>query len=425
MSEDISLLPEELRKKEDEMKKTAPAKAGAASSELRFSTPLDESEDIETIEIDEGEVEQVLANEPLLTRMVYKTSEFFHGLGNKLFHPGEPEPPPKLPPQFFAPPPAKPRPTSTAPVAVSSPSTTASQPPMTSGAVGSSHATMPVASSATKPMSPMNAMSLPGSTATFPAASEMPPKPVTPAQAGSSLLAAAVAPQGSSTTASTAGVAANGAAKPKARIIPAESAPRRVRVIKRVRKPVRVSFVSEDDLRALHIDIPKRKFTLALLSVLFVVILIGGVFALGQQQAAADTELATAKKQSADVLGVTAAKQKEWSNYQDLQPRLKALIGLLDQHMSPTHLLASLEQNTLKDVEYDSFSLTPDHRVSLSVKTSSYESAARQIVVFQHADFVKSLDATGYSATYDDKNPLVPQSVSFQLTLTLAPSALQ
>ena len=403
MSEDISLLPEGMRKNEDAMKKTEPAKADSGASELRFSTPLNEEEDIETIEIDEGEVEQVLASEPFLTRLAFKTSEFFEGLKSKLLHPGEPEPPPKLPPQFFAPPPAKPKPVLTPAAPALTPS--GSAPSSSAVAAGTSTPTPSAAST--------------GASTAF---STVPAKPAaTPAQAGASLLASSVAAPGSPPSPAAAGAAA----KPKARIIPAEKTPRRVRVIKRVRKPVRVSFVSEEDLRLLHVDISKRKFTLAILTLLFVASIGVGVFALGQQQAAADAELAAAKTQSADVLSVTAEKQKEWSNFQDLQPRLKALIGLLNQHMSPTHLLASLEKTTLKDVQYGSFSLTPDQRVSLPVITDSYESAARQIVAFQHASFVKSVDASGFTALYDSKNPLLPKSVTFQVTLTLSPSALQ
>ena len=404
MSEDISLLPEGMRKKEETVKKTEPAPARNGSSELRFSTPLDESEDIETIEIDEGEVEQVLANEPFLTRMVYKTSEFFSNLGSKLFHPGQPEPPPKLPPQFFAPPPAK-----LAPVVKPVP-TPAS--PSISGQA--QHASAPSVVSASSAAQPVTTGAPPSSVA---------PTPATPAQVGASLLAAAVAPSGVAPTPAATG--SGTAAKPKARIVPAEQTPRRVRVIKRVRKPVRVSFVSEDDLRLLHVDVPKRKFTLAILTIVFVVIIAGGLFAIGQQQAAADTELAAAQAQAKDVQNVTKQKQQEWSNFQDLQPRLKALIVLLNGHMSPTHLLALLEEYTLKDVQYDSFSLTPDHKVALSVVTDSYESAARQIVVFQSASFVKSLEASGYAATYDAKNPLVPSRVTFQMILTLDLSALQ
>ena len=409
MSEDISLLPEGMRKNEDAMKKTEPAKADSGASELRFSTPLNEEEDIETIEIDEGEVEQVLASEPFLTRMAFKTSEFFEGLKSKLLHPGDPEPPPKLPPQFFAPPPAKPKPvlTPVAPAATLS----ASVPP--APAVAGASVTVP-GISATSPSASTGATT---ASATSPSAT--PPKPAaTPAQAGASLLASSVAAPGSPAAAGT-------VAKPKARIVPAEKAPRRVRVIKRVRKPVRVSFVSEEDLRLLHVDISKRKFTLGILTALFAVSIGVGVFALGQQQAAADTELTAAKAQAVDVQNVTAEKQKEWSNFQDLQPRLKVLIGLLNQHVSPTHLLASLEKTTLKDVQYGSFSLTPDRKVSLPVMTDSYESAARQIVAFQHASFVKSVDASGFSAQYDEKNPLLPKTVTFQVTLTLSPSALQ
>jgi hypothetical protein len=348
MPDNISLLPEGMRKKEEDFKKTEPPKADTGPADLRFSTPVEEGEDVEVIEIDEGEVEQVLASEPWLTRVMYQASGFFDTLRTKLFQPGTPEPPPKLPPQFFAPPSAKPAPSVVPPGETVTPRATAQTP------VG---------------------------------------EPAT--------------------------------AKAKARIIPAEKTPRRVRVIRRVRKPVRVSLVSEEDLRLLHIDIPKRKFTLVTLVILFGIIVAGGAYALSRQQAEADAELALAKQQVADVRSAIQQKQQEWSAYQDLEPRLKALIGLLDQHVSPTGLLQLLEQNTLTTVTYDAFLLSPDRKLTLGVVTDSYESAAKQVVAFEKSGIAKKVDASGYTARYDEEHPLTPTSVRFQLVLLLADRALK
>lgn len=356
MSDEISLLPEGMRKKEEALKKTELVTEAPTPSDFRFSMPAEEGEDVEVIEIDEGEIEQVLASEPPLTRLIYKVTGFFDELRHKIFQPQEPEPPPKLPPQFFAP--SKPKPAA------------APTPMPTAGA--------PATGALVKPLTPI----------------------VAPATAA--------AP-----------------AKPKARIIPSEKTPRRVRVIKRVRKPMRVSFVSEEDLRLLHIDVPKRKFTLALLVILFGVVIAGGAYALSLQQAGANQEFADAKKQAQDLGQAITQKQKEWSAFQDLEPRLKALIGLLDQHASPTVLLKLIEENTLRTVSYDAFSLTPDRKVTLGVVTDSYESAARQIVAFEKSGFVKKVEASGYTAKYAASNSLVPEDVRFQLTLTLSDVALK
>ncbi len=337
---DISLLPEELRKKEEQLKQTTPPPKPAPSSELKFSVPPEEGEDVEVIEIDEGEIEQVLANEPFFTRTVFRIESFFHDLTAKLFAPKGEEPPPKLPPHFFVPPAKK----------------------IAQVADVGAHAVRPT-------------------------------------------------------------TAAGEAPKPKARIIPAAEAPRRVRVIKRIRKPVRVSFVSEESLRILHIDVGKRRFTFIAMTILFAVILAGGTVALSQLQDGATADLNAANAQLADVRKNIAEKNRLWSTFQDLEPRLKALTALLNTHMSPTRLLERLEGATLPTVQYNLFTLTPDKKITLGVLTNSFDSAARQIVAFQQSGFVQRVEGSGYAALYGDNASPSPTTVAFQLTLTLSDNA--
>ncbi len=330
---DISLLPEELRKKEEQLKKTEPHTPESVASDLKFFVPPEEGEDVEVIEIDEGEVDHVLAGEPFISRAMYRAGVWFQDFKANLFHLQTHEPPPKLPPQFFTP----------------------------------------------------------------------------PVKAGEGLKS----------------VRAEEMGKPKARIIPAEKTPRRVRVIRRVRKPVRVSFVSEEELQLLRVDVPKRRFTFITISVLFVVILAGGFFALSELARSAFAEQMAADRQLADVRSQIKEKQGMWSSFQDLEPKLRALIGLLNAHVSPTRLLERIERTTLPTVQYDLFSLTPDHKISLGVVTNSFESAAEQIVAFQKSGFVKKVDASGYTARYQDEDSPYPSVVSFQLTLSLADDAFR
>lgn len=349
MSDEISLLPEELRKKEEVLKHTSPPPPEAKGQDLRFSVPKEEGEDIEVIEIDEGEVDQVLESEPPLTRFIYKVSAAFDDMRQKLFQPRAVEPPPKLPPQFFTPPPKKPLPGA----------------PPTAAAVGAP----------------------------------------TPAPAvGAAALAAGE--------------------KPKARVVPFEKVPRRVRVIKRIRKPVRVSFVSEEDLRLMRVDIPKRRFTFITVTILFAVLLGGSWYLLDQQKQAAASELSKADKQLGDLRRAVQEKQAAWTSFQDLEPRLKALAGLLRQHVSANRLLESIETYTLPTVAYQSMSLSADRRVTLLVVADSFETAAGQVATFQKAPFVKKIEAAGYTATYDPPDSYVPKSVEFQAVLTLSDDAL-
>jgi len=356
MPDDISLLPEGMRKKEDELKGTeAPKAPAASSSELKFSVPKEEGEDIEVIEIDEGEVDQVLASEPPLTRFMYKAASVFDELKAKLFQPKVEEPAPKLPPQFFTPPPLKP--TSSAapsPAAVSSPG------------VGPESVAAPA----------------PG------------------------------------------GAVASTPAKPKAKITAFESVPRRVRVIKRVRKPVRVSFVSSDDIRMMQVDVPKRKYTLALASFVFVLLIGGGWYFLSTQAAATHGELTKANEQLADVRLQISQQQSAWASFQELEPKLKALRVLLDAHVSPTRLFDDLEQNTLPTVTYASFSLSSENQVSLLTTADSFQTAAQQVQIFQHLPYITKVEASSYTAKYATDGAATPSGVDFQLTLTLKNDAL-
>lgn len=351
MPDAISFLPEDLRKKEEALRQQ-PKPQPPAAGELKFSIPKEEQEDIEVIEIDEGEVEQVLANEPLIARLIYKATSLFDEVRAKLFSTQGEEPAPKLPPQFFSPPPAKaPGVATTAPV----------KPGMASA----------------------------------------------PAAVGS-VIAGAAPVAGAS----------------KARIMPMAGAPRRVRVIRRVRKPVRVSFVSSEDLRLMHIDLPKRRFTLVALSIMFFALMGGGWFLLDTRRSASLESKRQAEAQLADVRTQIQNRQKTWNDFQDLEPRLKALSGLLATHISPTHLLELIEERTLPTVSYSSFSMTADGRVQLAVSADSLTSAARQLRSFETSGFVSSMEAGSYTVAYENDS-LTPKSVQFQLNVLLKPDILR
>lgn len=339
MAPDISFLPEELRRKEEELKRQ-PAPPSNAPEGLAMHLPMTEGEDIEVIEVDEGEISEVLAGEPLLSRVLFKTSSFFEELKDSLFHPRLAEPPPKLPPQFFKPPAAKPR--------------------------------------AAPGLVPLGGAK---------------PQP-----------------------------SVAGEAKPKARIMPEAQAPRRVRVIKRIRKSVRVSFLEDEELR-LAADIPRRRFTLIVTAVVFLA-LVGGSYALLTWQGdRARTNLSDVNGRISAVETKITERQTAWSAYQDLEPRLKALGVLLDGHVAPTRIFYGLENNTVPDVSYSSFTLSPDGRVTLSVTAASFESAARQIVALRRSGLAADVQAMGYQAAYDAKSGVL-QSVNFQIAMTLAPAVM-
>ncbi len=343
MSQDISLLPEELRKREEGFRSAREMSEEPAhsSKEIQFSVPAEDQDDMEVIEIDEGEVDQVLAGEPWPSKIFYRLTSWVADAKHALLDPHPLVPPPKSPPQFFTPP--------------------------------------------------------------VPKASTRPPV---------------------SSVASANGSVAS-SAKPKATITPFASAPKRIRVVKRIRKPVHVSFVSEAEMQLSRVDIGKRRFTLVFLMIFFVCALGVSAYALNIQRVAAHEALTKADAQLADVTGQIQAKQSRWSAFQDLEPRLKALNGLLDAHVSPNRLFQDIETHTLATVFYGSLSLTPDKRVTLATSADSLSSAAAQIATFEKAPFVKKVEVSGYSIKYDPPDAPVPTRVEFQMILTLSDEALR
>jgi hypothetical protein len=355
MPSDISLLPENLRKREEQFKKAVPAPETEESVKMHLPDP--EVEDIEIIEIDEGEVGEVLAGEPAFSRAIFGIQSFFQDMTAKLFHPHMAEPPPKLPPQFFTPPKQKEK----------------------------------------KP--PPGLVPIPGVT---PLAKPEVKEAVIAKEAPN--VQTASAPQ-------------------KARVMPAIKTPKRVRIIKRVRKPVRVSFLDEQELQ-LRVDIPRRRFTLAIYVVAFALLFTGSYLILIWQGERVGANAESVRVDLADVGKSINDKQGAWTAYQDLEPRLKALSGLLDRHVAPTRLFDQLERFTVPDASYSSFNLSPDGHLLLAASTKSYESAARQIVSFRKSGIASSVDAYGYQASFDDATGSIAK-VTFQINLTLNPEVLR
>ncbi len=357
MTDNISLLPENLRKREDQFKKEA--QTPEAEEDVRMHLPDPEEEDIEIIEIDEGEVGEVLAGEPALSRAIFGIQSFFQVITAKLLHSTTEEPPPKLPPQFFIPPKQKEK----------------------------------------KP--PQGLIPIPGVT---------PP----PKQEVKEAVIVKEAPKVQTTIAPT---------QQKPRVMPAAKSPKRVRVIKRVRKPVRVSFLDEQELQ-LRIDIPRRRFTLAIYVVAFAMLFTGSYLILIWQGERANVNAERVRSDLADVGNRIKEQHGAWIAYQDLEPRLKALGGLLNNHVAPTQLFEQLERFTIPDASYSSFTLSPDGHLILSASTRSYESAARQIVSFRTSGIASSVDSYGYQASFDEVSGLM-KKVDFQISLVLNKSILR
>jgi hypothetical protein len=379
---DISLLPEEMRGKE-ELKKDAKQPAGeSGAGGLRMHVPEAEAdEDIEIIEVDEGDLASVLADEPLMTRLTYKLSSAIDRIRGEIFSKKDVAPPAKVPPQFFKPP---------KPGLVSKPGAPALGQARTLG---------------------------------------MPQTPSRPLMAGGT----GVPTMMGGAPASAARVGKPGEQKssgvPRARIMPQADVPRRVRVIRRVRKPVLVSLISSRELAALTVDVSKRKWTLSVVVVVFAVTLTGARIFLNGQVAAAKDRRASVQTELASTRAETDKRLKTWSLYEDLQNRLELLDGALKRHIIVTRLFDFLETRTLPTVSYRSASWSSEGNLSLDIVTDSFESAARQLVAFKESRAVKKAEATSFAISGGtaaaEGQQAAPATVSFQIVLELDPMVFQ
>lgn len=337
---DISLLPDEARKKEREAVASQKGSSGTPVGGLKMHIPEAEvDEDIEIIEVDEGDLGAVLADEPFLTRFMYRASAFVDTLRQKMTNGAQKAPPPKLPPQFFTPP-------------------------------SGGKATLP-----------------PGAAAAM-----------------------------------SGGKGASGA--PRARITPSAEVPRRVRVIKRHRKPVQVSLISTEDVLAYRIDIGKRQWTLAVLIIVFAAFIGGGYWLLTDRIQAARATVAELDRQMDETVRDIDRAEGTWSAYRDLQRRLTALGDLLDEHVVVSRAFDLLESRTLPNVAYRGATLSGQERLSLDAVADSYSSAARQLVSFRQSPFVRAAESTSFTAQIDGETGEATL-VSFQLLIDLDGDALR
>ncbi len=369
---DISLLPDPFREKEEELKKSL-AEPVKNEPVVSMHVPNKEEEDVEIIEVDEAEVDKMLESEPFYSRLYYKLGVWGDEMRKKLFAPREAEPPPKSPPQFFTP--TKPKPPT---------KLEAGRRPEGSGLEGSLKLEVGIKKEGSTIVQPGKSVE--------PQTSEAPKPPeikITPHTA-------------------------NGEKRT------AEGA-KRVRIIKRVRKPVHVSLLSEELVRDLQVNIGKRKFTLAFLTIFLATIFVCAYVVLDRITQSSNAELAVVTANEAQIKAQIYGQQDKWAVFQDLEPRLIALNGLLDNHVSVLKLFSFLEQKTLTTVSYGNFVLDNTGKRSLSVVATDLPSTARQLMLYREAPEVVSVDA-GSFAIQNDKEK---SSINFQMIVQFKPDVLR
>lgn len=355
---DISLLPEDLRGQEEHIKEKPTSSSIRDEVGLKMHVPdAMVDEDIEIIEVDEGDLAAVLSEEPFMTRLTYKLSLWIDQFKDKFLKSGEEAAPAKAPPQFFKPP--------------------------KKGLITSS---------------------------------------------GAEKISVTITPPTSSSLQGSASASAQGGSDRKtsirARITPQTEVPRRVRVIKRVRKPVRVSLISAEDLAVLSIDVGKRKWTLGVFILLFTSLIVGGYFFITFRLQTAKQSLVTVQMETATTEKEATDKSTQWKQYEDLEGRLKILQQELKTHIIITKLFDFLEKNTLPGVSYKNASWSGTGQLTLDVVADSFDSAGGQVIVLKKNPLVLNADASGYAISRNSETGAL-EHITYQLAIKLKPDVLQ
>ena len=108
--------------------------------------------------------------------------------------------------------------------------------------------------------------------------------------------------------------------------MPQANVPRRVRVIRRIRKPVRVSLIPPEDLIVFSVNVGRRKWTLGIFLFFFIALIVGGYVFISKQTVVASGRLAEARAQNVAVQDQIAERLEKWSTYEDLEARLRMLV---------------------------------------------------------------------------------------------------
>lgn len=358
---DISLMPENLRGREEQIKTKDSPSSVQDEGKLKMHVPdAMVDEDIEIIEVDEGDLAAVLSEEPFMTRLTYKLSLLIDQLKGRFSKEGE-APPAKAPPQFFKPP--------------------------KKGLITSSQAVVQ-SIDASKGVS------------------------------GGAVLGASPSGDAASLRGDRRGLTS------RARITPQTEVPRRVRVIKRVRKPVRVSLISAEDLAVLTIDVGRRKWTLVVFIILFSAVIVGGYFLISSRVAISRERLTVVQNEVSKIRNEADEKLGQWKQFEDLEGRIKLLQQALDSHIVITRLFDFLEQNTLTGVSYTMASWSGTGQLSLDVTAKSFDDTGGQLIVMRRSPLVEEAESSGFALTRDGETGEL-QSITFQMALKLKPDVFK
>ncbi|MEK7159622.1 MAG: hypothetical protein AAB766_03945 [Patescibacteria group bacterium] len=127
-----------------------------------------------------------------------------------------------------------------------------------------------------------------------------------------------------------------------------------------------------------------------------------------------------------------ASYEADEAQLSKLQNRAQILQVILKNHLYWTKLFDALEHSTAENVLYSSFVAEDSGRVLLAATAKSYADAAKQIFIFENADFVKAVEVSSASRSVNEATEQTggkevkseKVEVQFNVSLTLKDGAL-
>jgi len=183
-----------------------------------------------------------------------------------------------------------------------------------------------------------------------------------------------------------------------------------------------VNLIPDELARYPELELPKKLFTNGMIIFVTLLLVIGAYLGITWYQFKITQEI---KESEAEILSIN----EEISNYEkdkkealELQQYLQVVRGLLDNHVYWTKFFSLLEEYTLDEVYYNSFSMSGKDELVISAVGKDYNSVAKQLVALQQASgFVKSVKIDAAAAEIDQKAG-VYMGVSFNISLQFQPN---
>lgn len=208
---------------------------------------------------------------------------------------------------------------------------------------------------------------------------------------------------------------------------------RKVQAITLKKSSAEINLISEDYQKVV-VDQFWRRLNFILMALLGLVIVFSAIYIgikIYKMNLISAYETTAYELQKAD--DEIASFEADETQLSSLQNRAQILQVILKNHLYWTKLFDALEHNTAANILYSSFVAEDSGRVLLAATGKSYADAAKQIFIFENADFVKAVEVSSASRAVNETTEqtggkevkIEKAEVQFNISLTLKDGALQ